>query len=172
MNFTNAVTIIKESYKNPKILHNAMNFLDAITLLQNTWRQKKNQFNFYYLCEDIKKSRFYDKLSQQETIDEHIFDNVVRIGYGNLLLTFLTIHDAKKLSLVDRQCALAVYWQRSNENLRCSHCRKHYLDDDYYTISDMKGHIEDGNPYVCIGCPCISWDCKPYCGVKDCKHKW
>ena len=167
---------------------------------------KKNQ-----LCEDIKKSRFYDKLSQQETIDEHIFDNVVRIGYGNLLLTFLTIHDAKKLSLVDRQCALAVYWQRSNENLRCSHCRKHYLDDDYYTISDMKGHIEDGNPnvcigcpcilrcshcekhyldddyytisdmkghiedgnpYVCIGCPCISWDCEPYCGVKDCKHKW
>ena len=177
MNFSNAVTIIQESYKNSETLQYAMNFLDAITLLQNTCKQKRNQrisdqrSSWYYSKEELEESRpiFYEKLSQYETVDEHIFDKVVRIGYGNVLLSFLTPTDAAKLSLVDRQCALAVYWQKSNETLRCSYCNMNYLDRYYQTRDDdLKGHSVDFVIY-CDECPNIYYyNCHRWCTVKGC----
>jgi hypothetical protein len=143
-----------------------MNFLDAITLLQNTYKQRKNS-DYYYEDYEQKlkdlKHLFYEKLSQQEIVDEHVFDKIVRIGYGNVLLSFLTPTDAAKLSLVDRQCSLAVYWQKSNDNLRCSSCNANYLDKNYKTRSCLIGHSIEMF-HQCPNCPAIDYyDCYDWC---------
>jgi hypothetical protein len=47
---------------------------------------------------------------------EHLFDKVVRIGYGIEICKYLWWHDLAALACVDRQCAEAVRWQREKGN--------------------------------------------------------
>ena len=47
---------------------------------------------------------------------EHLFDQVVRIGYGIEICKYLWWHDLAALACVDKQCAEAVRWQREKGN--------------------------------------------------------
>ena len=49
---------------------------------------------------------------------EHLFDQVVRIGYGIEICKYLWWHDLAALACVDRQCAEAVRWQREKGNTK------------------------------------------------------
>ena len=49
---------------------------------------------------------------------EHLFDQVVRIGYGIQICKYLWWHDLAALACVDRQCAEAVRWQKEKGNTK------------------------------------------------------
>jgi len=48
---------------------------------------------------------------------EHLFDQIIRIGYGLPVISFLYAHDASALGCVNHQSAEAVRWQREKGNL-------------------------------------------------------
>jgi hypothetical protein len=54
-------------------------------------------------------------ISQDEI--EHSFDQIIRIGYGLPIISFLFAHEASALGCVNKQCAEAVRWQREKGNL-------------------------------------------------------
>jgi hypothetical protein len=49
---------------------------------------------------------------------EHLFDQVVRIGYGIEICKYLWWHDLAALACVDTQCAEAVRWQKEKGNTK------------------------------------------------------
>jgi hypothetical protein len=49
---------------------------------------------------------------------EHLFDKVIRIGYGIEICKYLWGHDLAALACVDRQCAEAIRWQREKGNIK------------------------------------------------------
>jgi hypothetical protein len=54
-------------------------------------------------------------ISQDEV--EQTFDQVIRIGYGHPVISYLYAHEASALGCVNQQCAEAVRWQREKGNL-------------------------------------------------------
>jgi hypothetical protein len=69
---------------------------------------------------------------------EHLFDQVVRIGYGIEICKYLWRHELAALACVDRQCAEAVRWQREKGNIKSFRAYKavrKYLMKMYHEIN-------------------------------------
>jgi hypothetical protein len=137
MNFTNAVEIVRESWKNTEILEYAMNFLDAITLLQNVWKSSK--------FDNVRNKNFNNNQSIIKIMD--ILSTGPHLGGTNGILGYLEFNDMKNLSLssillskniAESNCLderFNKYVDQYNDNMRGDHVIRDIFYDDNGMIS-------------------------------------
>jgi hypothetical protein len=137
MNFTNAVKIVHESWKNTETLEYAMNFLDAITLLQNIWKSSK--------FDNVRNKNFNNNQSIIKIMD--ILSSGPHLGGTNGILGYLEFNDMKNLSLssillskniAESNCLddrFNKYVDQYNDNMRGDHIIRDIFYDDNGMIS-------------------------------------